>query len=44
MGRVGWTAIVVLLLAFAFDQFRLHGHYTDAALAVGREIKRAFGF
>jgi hypothetical protein len=44
MGKVGWTAIGVLVAAFLADHYWNYGRYTDGALAMVRHIKRSFGW
>jgi uncharacterized protein (DUF2336 family) len=41
----GFTVFVVALISTAqVDQYLTHGRYTDAAMAMLRQIGRAFGF
>lgn len=38
------VAVVALLSPAQVDQYLTHGRYTDAAMAMLRQIGRAFGF
>jgi len=41
----GFTVFVVALISTAqVDQYLTHGRYTDAAMAMLRQIGRSFGF
>ncbi|WP_409187631.1 hypothetical protein [Bradyrhizobium sp. RDM4] len=41
----GFAVIVVALISTAqVDQYLTHGRYTDAAMAMLRQIRHAFGF
>jgi len=42
MGKLGWTAIGILAAAFAADQYWNFGFYTDATLAMLRQMGHSF--
>ena len=42
MGKLGWSAILILLAAVTADQYLNHGYYTDGTLAMIREIWYSF--
>ena len=42
MGKLGWSAIIVLLAALMADQYFANGYYTDSGLAMLREIRYSF--
>jgi hypothetical protein len=44
MGKLGWTAIGVLVAAYVADQYWNHGYFTDATLTVLRQIRQSFGW
>jgi hypothetical protein len=44
MGKLGWTALIVLGAAFAADQYLNYGYYTDSTLNMLREVRRSFGW
>jgi hypothetical protein len=44
MGKLGWSAILLLLAALAADQYLNHGYYTDGGLAMVRQIRYSFGW
>ena len=44
MGKLGWTALVVVCAAVVADRYWNYGYYTDGALQVFREIRRGFGW
>jgi hypothetical protein len=43
MGKLDWTAIVVISCALAADHHWNYGRYTDGAISMLRHIQRAFG-
>jgi hypothetical protein len=42
MGKLGWSAILILLAAVAADQYLNQGYFTDGVLAMLREIRYSF--
>jgi hypothetical protein len=44
MGKLGWTAIGVLIAALVADQYWNYGYFTDAAVNMFRQIRRSFGW
>ncbi|WP_274535509.1 hypothetical protein [Bradyrhizobium canariense] len=38
------VAVVALISTAQIDQYLTHGRYTDAAMAMLRQIRHAFGF
>jgi hypothetical protein len=42
MGKLGWSAILILLAAVAADQYLNQGYFTDGGLAMLREIRYSF--
>lgn len=41
MGKLGWSAIFVILAALAADQYLDNGYYTNGGLAMLREIQNS---
>lgn len=44
MSKLGWTATIIVVAAFASDQYLNMGRYTDATLTVLRQIRHSFGW
>jgi hypothetical protein len=44
MDKLGWTALGILIAAFAVDQYLNYGYYTDNTLLVLRQIRHSFGW
>lgn len=44
MGKLGWSAILVVLAAIAADRYFNQGYYTDGGLAMLRQIRYSFGW
>lgn len=44
MGKLGWSAIALLVAAVAADQYFNQGYYVDGGLAMLRQIRYSFGW
>jgi hypothetical protein len=44
MGKLGWTVILVLSATVGADQYFNYGGYTDATIAMLRQIEHGFGW